>query len=66
MVYSSVYKVKSAIAAQLLILLFHVDAIINAGVTGGIDANVRLFDTVISQRMVYHDVSDDILTEFHP
>ena len=66
MVYSGVCKVNAAIAAQLLIDFFHVDAIINAGVAGGIDPNVRLFDTVISERMVYHDVSDDILTEFHP
>lgn len=62
MVYSGVCKVNAAIAAQVLIDFFHVDAIINAGVAGGIDPDVRLFDTVISERMVYHDVSDDILT----
>lgn len=66
MVYSGVCKVNAAIAAQVLIDFFHVDAIINAGVAGGIDPDVRLFDTVISERMVYHDVSDDILTEYHP
>ena len=66
MVYSGVCKVNAAIAAQVLIDFFHVDALINAGVAGGIDPDVRLFDTVISERMVYHDVSDDILTEYHP
>lgn len=66
MVYSGVCKVNAAIATQLLIDFFHVDAIINAGVAGGIDSNVQLFDTIISERMVYHDVSDDILTEYHP
>ncbi|MCP9611559.1 5'-methylthioadenosine/S-adenosylhomocysteine nucleosidase [Coprobacter tertius] len=66
MVYSGVCKVNAAIASQLLIDFFHVDAIINAGVAGGIDSNIQLFDTIISERMVYHDVSDDILTEYHP
>lgn len=66
MVYSGVCKVNAAIATQLLIDFFHVDAIINAGVAGGIDSNIQLFDTIISERMVYHDVSDDILTEYHP
>ena len=27
---------------------------------------MQLFDTVISERIAYHDVADDILTEFHP
>ena len=65
-VYSGVCKVNAAIAAQLLIDMFHVDGIVNAGVAGGIDESVRLFDTVVSERMVYHDVAEDILTEFHP
>lgn len=65
-VYSGVCKVNAAIAAQLLIDRFHVNLIINAGVAGGMDETVRLFDTVISQRMMYHDVAEDILTEFHP
>lgn len=64
--YSGVCKVNAAIAAQLLIDVFHVDGIINAGTAGGMDEKVRLFDTVISERMAYHDVAEDILTEFHP
>lgn len=64
--YSGVCKVNAAIAAQLLIDRFQVDGIINAGTAGGMDRRVRLFDTVISERMVYHDVAEDILTEFHP
>lgn len=65
-VYSGVCKVNAAIAAQLLIDLFHVDSMINAGTAGGINQDVCLFDTVISERMIYHDVAEDILTEFHP
>lgn len=64
--YSGVCKVNAAIAAQLLIDVFQTDVIINAGTAGGIDEGVRLFDTVVADGMAYHDVADDILTEFHP
>lgn len=65
-VYSGVCKVNAAIAAQLLIDMFHVDLIINAGTAGGMKEGVQPFDTVISERVIYHDVADDILTDFHP
>lgn len=64
--YSGVCKVNAAIAAQILIDAFHVDCIINAGVAGGIDPALDLFDTVIATECVYHDVAPEILTEFHP
>ena len=60
-VYSGVCKVNAAIAAQLLIDMFHVDLIINAGTAGGMKEGVQLFDTVISERVIYHDVADDVL-----
>lgn len=65
-VYSGVCKVNAAVAAQLLIDVYHVDCIINGGTAGGMEESVQLFDTVISERVIYHDVADDILTEFHP
>ena len=64
--YSGVCKVNAAIAAQLLIDLFGCGAIINAGTAGGMDAQLKLFDTVIASKSAYHDVADDILTDFHP
>lgn len=64
--YSGVCKVNAAIAAQLLIDLFKVDVIVNAGVAGGMDPRVRIFDTVIAEKAIYHDVEEDILTDFHP
>ena len=64
--YSGVCKVNAAIAAQLLIDHFNVDSIINAGTAGGIDEKIRILDTVVSDRVAYHDVAEDILTEFHP
>jgi 5''-methylthioadenosine/S-adenosylhomocysteine nucleosidase len=64
--YSGVCKVNAAIAAQLLIDSFGVNAVINAGTAGGLDGKVGVFDTVICTQAAYHDVADDILTEFHP
>ena len=65
-VYSGVCKVNAAIGAQILIDDFQVTHMINAGTAGGMDESVQLFDTVVSQQMMYHDVAEDILTEFHP
>lgn len=64
--YSGVCKVNAAIATQVLIDRFQVDAVINAGTAGGMDKTVDLFDTIVSTKTAYHDVADDILTEFHP
>ena len=59
-------RTAAAIAAQLLIDRFHVTAIINAGTAGGMDPLAALFDTVVTTQTAYHDMTDDILTEFHP
>lgn len=64
--FSGVGKVNAAIAAQLLIDVFCVDMIINAGTAGGMAPELEIFDTVISTEVCYHDVAPDILTEFHP
>lgn len=65
-VYSGVCKVNAAIATQILIDCFHVNAILNTGVAGGIDNRLRVFDTVISEQSAYHDVEETVLTEGHP
>ena len=59
-------KVNAAIAAQVLIDTFHVDAIFNGGTAGGMDKNVQLLHTVISDRIMYHDAAEGVLTKFHP
>ena len=59
-------KVNAAIAAQILIDCFKVETIINAGTAGGMDPSLKIFDTVISIEVAYHDVHEGILTEFHP
>ena len=64
--FSGVCKVNAAIASQLLIDVFGVGRIINAGTAGGMAPELEIFDTVISTEVCYHDVAPDILTEFHP
>lgn len=64
--YSGVCKVNAAAATQILIDTYGVTGIVNAGTAGGMDRKIELFDTVISTQAAYHDVDDDILTEFHP
>lgn len=64
--FSGVCKVNAAIAAQILIDTYHVDSIINAGVAGGMDSRLDIFDTAISTEIAYHDVYSGVLTEFHP
>lgn len=65
-VYSGVCKVNAAIAAQLLIDTYGCCVIINAGTAGAMDESLHIFDTVVSTEAVYHDVTEHILTEFHP
>lgn len=64
--FSGVCKVNAAIASQILIDFFRVNAIINSGTAGGMDPNLQVLDTVIGTEVCYHDVAQDILTEFHP
>lgn len=64
--YSGVCKVNAAVAAQILIDFYNVGAVINGGTAGGMAPDVELFDTVVCERTAYHDVSSDILTDFHP
>lgn len=64
--FSGVCKVNAAIAAQILIDFYGVTMIFNAGTAGGMDPKLRIFDTVIATEVCYHDVAQDVLTEFHP
>lgn len=64
--YCGVCKVNAAIATQILIDTFGVSAVINAGTAGAVDEKLHIFDTVIAIDCCYHDVADDILTDFHP
>ena len=65
-VVSGVCKVNAAIAAQILIDGFGVTAVINSGTAGGMDVKLRIYDTVVATECCYHDVAENILTEYHP
>lgn len=65
-VFSGVCKVNAAVAAQILIDSFGVTAVINSGTAGGMDAKLGIYDTVIATECCYHDVAENILTEYHP
>ncbi len=64
--YCGVCKVNAALATQILIDTFSVDVIINSGTAGGIDKSLKLFDTIISTQVAYHDVEEWILRDYHP
>lgn len=64
--YCGACKVNAAVATQLVIDTFGVDAIINVGAAGGIDPSVKVHDTVISTEVAYHDIQPGVLTGFHP
>ena len=64
--YCGVCKTNAALATQILIDTYNADAVINAGTAGGMDSKLNLLDTVICTEAAYHDVHEDVLTQFHP
>ena len=64
--FCGVCKVNAAIAAQILIDRFSVTHIIVTGVAGAIDTDLKVWDTVISSEVAYHDVESKTLTNYHP
>ena len=53
---SGVGKVNAAVCTQLLAEHFGVDAVINTGVAGSLDAQINIGDIVISTDAMHHDV----------
>ncbi len=49
-------KINAAICAQVLILRFHVESIINTGVAGSLNADIDIGDIVVSTDSVEHDM----------
>lgn len=64
--FSGVCKTNAAIATQILIDTYGCNIIINAGTAGGMNQEIKLFDTIISTESAYWDVFEGILTKFHP
>ncbi len=61
LVRSGIGKVNAALCAQVLIDLFAVDAVINVGVAGAIDKNIKIGDIVISKDAIQHDFDTSAL-----
>ena len=63
---STAEETANAILEGMFALIVPVDVYKRQGTAGGMDPAVQLLDTVVSTHVAYHDVADDILTEFHP
>ena len=55
-VMSGIGKVNAAVCAQILIDVFEVDAIINTGVAGSLNADIDITDIVLSTDAIQHDM----------
>lgn len=53
---SGIGKVNAAICAQILADIYHVDAIINTGIAGSLNAGINIGDIVLSEDALQHDV----------
>ena len=53
---SGIGKVNAAVCTQILADDFHVDAIINTGIAGSLQASINIGDVVVSTDLVQHDV----------
>lgn len=56
LVRSGIGKVNAAICTQVLIDLYAVDYIINVGVAGGINKELKIGDIVIASNVMHHDI----------
>lgn len=64
--FSGICKVNPTIAAQILISEFDVKRIIMIGVAGAMQDSLNMLDTVIADKVTYHDYAGRILTRYHP
>ena len=62
---SGMGKVNAAATAQAMISKYKADCIIVSGVAGGMDKSLHIGDTVIADKVYYHDL-DLFLFEDHP
>ena len=59
-------KVNAALAVQTVLDTVSPDFVLNAGTAGGMSPALGLFDTAVTTECAYHDVGEDILTNYHP
>lgn len=63
---SGIAKVNAAVCTQVLIDNFKPDAVINAGIAGGMDDEVKVCDIVISNEVFPHDLDLHFLNDYPP
>jgi adenosylhomocysteine nucleosidase len=60
-------KVNAAACTQRLIDCYNVDTVINMGIAGGIDRQLKTLDVVIGTEVFYHDFTPpDLLDRYYP
>ena len=55
-VMSGIGKVNAAVCAQILVDIYEVEAIVNTGVAGSLNAKINISDIVLSTDAIQHDV----------
>lgn len=63
---SGIAKVNAAVCAQAAIDNFKPDAVINAGIAGGMNSDVKVCDIVISTEVLPHDLDLHFLNDYPP
>ena len=63
---SGIAKVNAAVCTQAMIDAFQPDAVINAGIAGGMHADVKVCDIVISDSVLPHDLDLHFLQDYPP
>lgn len=59
-------KVNAAVCTQVLIDNFGPDAVINAGIAGGMNVKVKVCDIVVSDEVLPHDLDLHFLNDYPP
>ena len=55
---SGIGKVNAAMCTQILADIYHVDAVINTGIAGSLNADINIGDIVLSTDALEHDTGD--------
>lgn len=59
-------KVNASLCTQVMIDSFHPDCVINTGVAGGMNSDVKVCDVVISTEVCPHDLDPHFLNDYPP
>jgi adenosylhomocysteine nucleosidase len=65
-VLSGIAKVNAAVATSMLISRYEPDFVINCGVAGGMNAEIKVLDIVISNKVMPHDLDLHFLNDYPP